>query len=143
MGTGATFANDLLQLVFNAVNITHIADNAASAPFTTFYIGLHTADPTNGDQTTNEIATYSTYVREPVARTAGGWAISGQQLSPVDDIVFPVAASGDSGTVPYWSIGTAVSGTGLLLFAGTISPTIMVVQGHPPKITAASTLTLT
>lgn len=34
-----------LNLIFNATPIPNIADNAASAPLTSYYISLHTADP--------------------------------------------------------------------------------------------------
>ena len=45
MSLGNTFENDLMKLIFNGTAITSIADNAASSPFTSYYISLHTADP--------------------------------------------------------------------------------------------------
>ena len=140
MGTGATFANDLLKLIFNAVAIGNIADNAGSSPITNLYAALHTADPSAGDQTTNEIA-YSTYARVAILRTSGGWLVTGMSVSPVADIEFPAASSGDSGTAPYFSIGKSSTGAGKILYAGKLSPSIAISSGVAPTITSASTVT--
>jgi hypothetical protein len=36
---------NLLKLIFNAVAIANIADNAAASPLTNLFWALHTADP--------------------------------------------------------------------------------------------------
>ena len=73
MSKGDTFENDLLKLIFQAVAIANLADNAATGPLTNLYVSLHTADPGEaGNQSTSE-ATYTGYARVAVARTAGGW----------------------------------------------------------------------
>jgi hypothetical protein len=140
MSKGNTFEADLLKLIFQAVAIANLADNAASSPFTNLYVSLHTADPGEaGDQTTSEIA-YTGYARVAVARTTGGWAITGQSISPVADISFP-PGTGGSGTATHVGIGTAISGAGKLLYSGTITPNIVCGNGITPKITTASTIT--
>jgi len=56
-GKTAYLENAWLKLLFQAVAIANIADNAASSPLTALYISLHTADPTDTpatEQTQNE-----------------------------------------------------------------------------------------
>jgi hypothetical protein len=126
-------------LIFNATAIATIAQNGTS-PLTNLYVALHTASPgAGGSQTTNEAA-YTSYARVAVARTSGGWTVSGASVSPAANISFP-AATGGSETETYWSIGTAVSGTGEILYFGPISPTIVVTSGVTPILTTASTVT--
>lgn len=140
MSKGDTFENDLLKLIFNATAIANIADNAASSPATNLYVSLHTADPgESGSQTTSE-ATYTSYARVAVARTSGGFTVTAASVSPVATIAFP-AGTGGSGTVTYFGIGTASSGTGKLLYSGTVTPNIVTGNGITPQLTTASTVT--
>lgn len=140
-GTGSTFANDLLQLIFQGTTIATVAQNAVSSPITSLYVSLHTADPTSGNQSTSEAA-YTSYARQAVARSSSGWTVSTNTVVPVAAINFP-AATGGSETEAYAGIGSSSSGAGLLFFAGAISPTIAVSNGVTPSLTTASTLTLT
>ena len=81
MSKGDTFENDFVKLIFQASAIANIADNAATSPLTNLYLSLHTADPGEaGSQTTSE-ATYTSYARVAVARTSGGFTISGKPNS--------------------------------------------------------------
>lgn len=137
---GSTFDNDLLKLIFNATAIANIADNAAVSPLTTLYVSLHTATPgVGGSQTTNEAA-YGSYARVGVARTTGGWTVTGSAVSPVANISFPTATSG-SETETFFAVGTASSGAGKLLYFGLIGPTIAVSSGITPQLTTSSTVT--
>lgn len=140
MAKGATFDNDWLKLIFNATAIANIADNAASSPLTNLYVALHTADPTSaGNQTTNE-ATYTGYARVAVARTSGGFTVTTNSVSPAATISFP-ACSGGTNTITNFSIGTASSGSGKILYSGTVTPNISVASGVTPQLTTASTIT--
>lgn len=140
MAKGSTFDNDLLKLIFNATPIANIADNAATSPLTNLYVALHTADPgAGGSQTTSEAA-YTSYARVAVARTSGGWTVTGASVSPAANITFPTATGGTE-IETYWSVGTASSGTGKILYSGTISPSISVTTGVTPTLTTASTVT--
>jgi hypothetical protein len=141
MSKGDTFENDLLKLIFNATAIANIADNAASAPLTSLYVSLHTADPGEaGNQTTSEIS-YTGYARVAVARTSGGWTVTTNSVSPVANIDFGAMTAGAGGTVTYFGVGTASSGTGKLLYSGTVTPNIVVANGVTPRLTTASTVT--
>jgi len=140
MSKGNTFENDLLKLIFNATAIANIADDAASAPLTNLYVSFHTGDPgETGDQTTSECA-YTSYARVAVARTTGGWTVTANSVSPVAN-VDGVEATGGSETITHFAVGTAVSGTGKLLYSGTITPNIAVSSGVTPRLTTASTVT--
>ena len=140
MAKGAIFDNDWLKLIFNATAIANIADNAASSPLTNLYVALHTADPTSaGNQTSNE-ATYTGYARVAVARTSGGFTVTTNSVSPAATISFP-ACSGGTNTITNFSIGTASSGSGKLLYSGTVTPNISVASGVTPQLTTASTIT--
>lgn len=140
MSKGNTFENDLLKLIFNATAIANIADNAAASPLTNIQVGLHTADPGEaGDQTTSEV-TYTSYARVAVARTSGGWTVTANSVSPAANIDFP-AGTGGAGTATHFSTGTAASGTGKLLYSGTVTPNIVCGDGVTPRLTTASAIT--
>lgn len=140
MSKGDTFENDWLKLIFQATAIANIADNAATSPLTNLYVSLHTADPADaGNQTTSETA-YTSYARVAVARTSGGWTVTGNSVSPAANIDFP-ACTGGTATITHFGIGTASSGAGKLLYSGTVSPNISVSSGVTPRLTTASTVT--
>lgn len=140
MAKGAGFDNSLLKLIFNATNITGIADNTATSPITNLYVSMHTADPTSaGNQSSNE-ANYTGYARVAVARTTGGWTVTTNSVSPAATISFP-ACTGGTNTITNWGVGTASSGSGSLLYTGTVSPNISVASGVTPQLTTATTVT--
>lgn len=140
MGKSTTTSNNLLKLLLNATAWANIADNAASSPNTNLYVALHTADPgVGGTQSTSEIA-YTSYARVAVARTTSGWTAStSASSSPVANITFP-AGTGGSGTATYWSVGMLSSGAGIILYSGTITPSIVCGSGVTPQLTTASTI---
>ena len=140
MSKGNTFENDLLALIFNATAIANLADNAASSPLANLYVSLHTADPGEaGTQTTSECA-YTSYGRATIARTSGGWTVSGNSVSPVSAITFP-ACTGGTETATYAAVGVASSGSSKILYSGAISPAISISSGVTPQLTTASTIT--
>lgn len=140
MSKGDTFENDLLKLIFNATAIANLADNAATSPLTNLQVSLHTADVGEaGSQTTNEVA-YTGYARVAVARTSGGWTVTGNSVSPAANIDFGACTAGTA-TATHWAVGTASSGTGKVLYKGTISPTISISTGVTPRLTTATAVT--
>lgn len=142
-GFSDTFENDLCKLIFNAVAITNIADNAAASPLTNLWCALHTADPTDaGTQGSNE-GGYAQYTRISVARTTVGWVVTNNSVSPVANIDFPQNTSTSTGTFTHASIGvTSASTSAKYLAAGTISPNINFSQNVTPRLTTASSFTL-
>jgi hypothetical protein len=140
MGKSTVFDGDLLKLIFNGTGIANLADNTATSPLTTLWVALHTADPgVGGTQSTSEIS-YTGYARPTVARTTGGWTVTGASVSPVADITFGLMTAGTGGTATYASVGVAVSGATKILYSGTLTPNIVVSNGVTPIVKAGSTI---
>lgn len=145
-GKTDTFESDILKLIFNATPIAFIADNAATTPITNLYMSLHTADPTDtpaSGQSTSE-TTYTGYARVAIVRTTGGWTVSTvagvTSVTPNANISFGICTAGTA-TITHVGIGTAASGSGYLLYTGTLSPPIGAAPGVTPQLTTASRLT--
>jgi hypothetical protein len=134
------YEEELLKLVFNATAIANIADDAGSSPLEELFVSLHTSAPgETGNQTTNE-TNYGAYARIGVARTTAGWTVTDNSVSPAADIEFPQCTSG-SGTISHFAVGTASSGTGKVLYYGTVTPNIAVTTGVQPRLTTATAIT--
>ena len=144
MSKSNTFENDILQLIFNNVDIADIGDAAGlqnSAAAGSLYVALHTADPGEaGNASTNESA-YTSYARVAVARSGAGWTVSGNSATNFALIQFP-ECTGGSETITHVSITTAVSGTSKILYSGALSASRSVSSGIQPQF-AASALTVT
>lgn len=74
------------------------------------------------------------YARQAVARSSGGWTVSGNDASLAAIATFPTMAGGAGGTVTHFGVGRDSSGNGELLFFGTVSPNFSVVAGVTPKL---------
>lgn len=144
MSKANTFENELLQLLFNNIDIADIGDASGlqnSATAGSFYVALHTADPgETGTAATSECA-YGSYARVAVARTVGGWTVSGSTVSNTAQISFPECSSG-SETITHVSITTASSGSSKILYSGALTASRAVSSGITPLF-AASGLTVT
>lgn len=138
MSKSNAFETALLNHIFLNSAIANIGDATglpASATTGSLYMSLHTADPGEaGTQVTNEIG-YTSYARVAIARSGAGFTVSGNQISLVANVVFPTGTGG-SGTATHWGIGSSSSGAGLLLYKGSISPSIVCGSGVTPTLTA-------
>jgi hypothetical protein len=140
MSKSNAFETDLLGLIFNGTAIANLAINATASPLTNLFISLHTADPGEaGTQTTSETA-YTGYARVSVARTAGGWTITGNSVSPVTPIDFPECTAGTS-TITHFAVGVASTGASKILYKGTVTPNINVAVNVIPRLKTTSTIT--
>lgn len=144
MSKSDSLENSLLLLIFNNTNIANIGDATGLRGSTTagsLYVSLHTADPGEaGTQATSEIS-YTGYARVAVARSGAGFTVTTSSVSPAADVTFGAMTAGTGGTVTHFGVGTASSGAGVLLYSGTVTPNISVVNGVTPIITSASTIT--
>jgi hypothetical protein len=136
--------NSLMLLLFNNTSYANIGNAGGILQSTvagSFYISLHTADPDeSGSQTTNEVA-YTNYARVAVARSSGGFTVTGGSVALVADVTFPASASA-GGTATFWGLGvTSGTGAGVLLYASAISPSIACTSGVTPKLTAGTIVT--
>lgn len=137
-----------MRLVFQNITWPRIGDTTGlvgSSSVGSVYVSLHTASPTDtGGQTSNETS-YTNYARVGVARTAGGWLVSG--TSPTiavnaSAIAFPKAGSGGSQTVTHFGVGTDASGSsGHLIYWSALDASLVVGVGVVPTF-PAFTLTI-
>ncbi len=143
MSKSNALENSYLLLLFNNTNIANVGDATGLRGSTTagsLYLSLHTGDPGEaGDQTTSEV-TYTSYGRVAVARSGSGFTVSGNAVSLAANASFP-AGTGGSGTATHWGLGTASAGAGVLLYKGTISPSIVTGNGVTPELTAGTLVT--
>ena len=138
MSKSNTFETDLLNLIFVNTDIALIGDAAGlqnSATAGSLYVSLHTADPDEaGTQATNETA-YTNYARVAVARTVGGWTVSGNTVSNAALVQF--AQCGVTGaTLTHFGVGTDASGAGKLLYSGALTSPLAVSSGIQPQFAA-------
>jgi len=144
MSKSNAFETSLLGLLFNNTDIANIGDAGGlqnSAAAGSLYLALHTGDPGEaGDQTTNECA-YGSYARVAIARTVGGWTVSGNTVTNVALAQFPECTSG-SETITYVSIGVASAGASVILYSGALTASRSVSAGIQPQF-AATALTVT
>lgn len=138
-----SWENGLALLLFNNTDYTLVGDAGGlrgSVTAGSLYVSLHTADPgETGTQLTNEAA-YTSYAREAVARSAGGWTVTANSVSPTAVITF-TAATGGSETETFFGVGTDSTGAGKLLYRGAISPTIAVSSGVTPQLGTGTVIT--
>lgn len=138
MPKSTSACNSILALLFNATAWADLAENDSSSPNTNLYVSLHTADPgVGGSQTTNETS-YTNYARVAVARTTSGWdAPSGAATENAALIQFPQCGV-TGATITHVAIGTAASGTGLVLYSGALSASLAVANGITPQFAAGA-----
>jgi hypothetical protein len=143
MSKSNAWENGLLLLTFNNTDFATVGDATGlrgSSAAGSLYFSLHTADPgETGTQTTSEAA-YTSYARVAVARSGSGFTVTANAVATAADVSFP-AGTGGSGTATHFGIGTAASGTGVLLYKGAISPTIVLGDGITPVLSAGTVVT--
>lgn len=108
------------------------------------YVTLHTASPGQaGTQSTNEAA-YTSYAREPIARSSGGYTVTGSNPTTLENAVavtFP-ACTGGTETETFAAIGQEISGAGEVYFIVTLTASLAVSNGITPSF-AIDALTVT
>lgn len=134
MSKSNTLENSILLLIFNATTFADIAENDTTSPATNLYVTLHTADPGEaGTQATNETS-YGSYARVAVARTSGGWTVSGNTVTNAALVQFPQCTSGTA-TITHVGvgIGATAAATTVLLYKGALSSSLSVSSGIQPQ----------
>lgn len=144
MSKGNTFENELLLHVFNNSDIALVGDATGLRGSTTagsLYASLHTADPGEaGLQNTSETA-YTGYARIAIARSGAGFTVTGNSVSPVANVDFGECTASPGAALTHFAFGTAASGTGKVLYKGTLTPNITMAIGVIPRIKNTSTIT--
>lgn len=124
----------LLNLLFVNADWAGVGDAGGlqnSAAAGSLYVALHTADPGEaGTQSTSE-ASYTGYARVAVARTAGGWTVSGPSVSNAASVQFGECTAGSS-TVTHFSIGVDSAGAGQIIVSGALTSSRSISAGITP-----------
>ena len=135
-----SYETSLLGLIFNGTAIADLAENDSTSPATSLYLSLHSADVGEaGSQTTNECA-YTGYGRAAVTRNSGGFTVAGDTVALASATDFP-AATGGTCTATHFAVGTASSGAGVVLYYGSLSPSIAISDGVTPRLGTGTTIT--
>lgn len=144
MSKSNSFENELLLHIFNNADIANIGDAAGlqnSAAAGSLYAALHTADPGEaGTATTNEIS-YTGYARVAIARSSAGFTVTGNTVTLTANVDFGKMTAGTGGTVTHFSIVKEVSGASVILYSGSVSPTIVVANGVIPRLETGTSIT--
>ena len=143
MSKSNTWESDLLKLVFNNTTASLIGDATGLVGSTAagvLYVSLHTADPAEGGNQTSFETTYTGYTRISIARTTGGWTVTLVDVGPstagnAAQATFPQCTNntGAPHTITHVGVGTALNGTGKLLYSGSLASTLAVSQNITPS----------
>lgn len=143
MSASNAMESNILLLLFNNTNMANYGDATGIRGSTTagsLYVSLHTANPDEtGSQTTSEIS-YTGYARVAVARSAGGWTVSGTaptQAANTSAVTFGACTAG-SGTATHLGIGRDSSAAGELSFSGALTASLAISAGITPQFNAAA-----
>lgn len=138
MSMGNASETGLLTLLFNNTAWAGIGDAGGlqpSASAGSFFVTLHTADPGEaGTQSTSEVS-YTGYARVAVARSAGGFTVSGNLVSNTAAVQFGECTAG-SATATHFAVGVASSGSTAILYKGALSALRSISAGITPIFNA-------
>lgn len=130
--------SNLLKLVWQNVTWAGVGDTTGIVGSTgagSLFVALHTADPgETGTQATNEIS-YTGYARVAVARSTGGWTVSGTaptQVANAGVVTFGACTAG-SGTATHFSVGKTSSGATEIIDSGPLTASLAISAGITPS----------
>ena len=133
--------DDLLDLLFTNVDAPNWGDAAGlqnSAAAGSLYISLHTATLVEADVAQNDTeAAYTSYARQAVTRSTGGWTVASGTVDNDSAITYPTATGG-SETETDFGIGSALSGAGYLFIFGALTSSLAVSNGITPEFAAGA-----
>lgn len=121
---------DWLEHEFQNLDVANIGDatglRGSTAPGS-YYVALCDGDPgETGDLATNELtlAQYGQYARVAVVRSAGGWTVSGNQVSNAAAVTFAEMTTGTGVTATHFAICRAgtIATDDAVRFAALTSP---------------------
>lgn len=140
MSMSNTSETNLLLLLFNNTDWANVGDAAGlqnSATAGSFYVRLHTADPGEaGTGSTNEVS-YTGYAPVAVARTAGGWTVSGNQVNNTATVQFGECTAG-SATATHFSVCVGSGAGADIIYSGALSASRAISSGITPLFNAGA-----
>ncbi len=123
-----TFENEILELIFKNTTLANLGDATGVVGSTgagSLYIALFTTDPSETGGGTE--ATFTSYARQAVARSAAGWDVTGNVASNAAAVTFP-EATGGSETITHFGIMDSLT-SGTMLFHGALNTSRAVSSG--------------
>jgi hypothetical protein len=122
--------------------LSYIFDSAAAAweGNASFWIALHTADPTETGTAVSFEVDYDDYARVAVSRTTG-FTVTGDTVENAALIQFP-QSTGSGVDCTHFSVVTTASGAGQIIIRGALSALLPTGAGIQPQF-AAGDLTAT
>jgi hypothetical protein len=146
MSKSNTHENALLLLLFNnnAAGYANLGDVTGLVKSTgdgSIYASLHTAtlDDTSVQNTSE--CDYTSYARVAVARTTGGWTVTGNSVSPVANIDFPEKTGGATDIATHFALGKESAGATDILYWGALSASMTIEDNDIPRLTTATAVT--
>ena len=136
MSATNTFETNLLELIFNKTLPSYLGTLSGTGD-ASFYLALFTADPTESGSLTNE-ATYGSYARVAVARTSGGWTVSGNQASNTALVQFVKSTSTGSDVTHVGVCSGGTPGAGTLLLSLQLTTPTPTTTGIQPQFDAGT-----
>lgn len=137
-GMSSTAESDALKLFFQNTNWANVGDATGLRGSTTagsFYAELSTGTLTASSTQSTTEAVYTSYARVAIARSSGGWTITGSAPTIAENaaaVTFP-ACTGGSETETYASIGRDSSSTGEVIGWGPLTASLAVSSGITPS----------
>lgn len=134
---------NLLSLLFKNITWAGMGDTTGIVGSTaagSLFVALHTADPGEaGTQATSE-ATYTGYARVAVARSAGGWVVSGTTptiAANAATITFGACTAGTN-VLTFFSVGKVTTGATEILASGALTSSLSVSAGITPSFAVSA-----
>jgi hypothetical protein len=133
--------------VFQNIAMANVGNAGGLQPSTvagSLLVALLTADPGAAGTQSKSEAAYTSYARVAVARSSGGWTVTGSSPTTVENaaaVSFP-AATGGSETETWFSVGSQSAGATEILWAGPLTSSLAVSNGITPSF-AINALTCT
>ena len=144
MSKSNDFETGYLQMVFQNATLAGVGDATGLRGSTVagnLYLTLHTADPGETGTAITSETSYTGYARQAVVRSAAGWAVTANSVSPVNNIDFPECTAAAGAAITHFGVVASASGAGLLLYKGTLTPNITMAIGVIPRIKNTTTIT--
>lgn len=135
---GNTAESDLLKLLFQNTAWANIGNAGGLLPSTVagnYYAGLSTGTLTGASTQSTTEAAYTGYSRVPIARSAGGWTVTGSAPTVAENaaaVTFGLCTLG-SETENYATIGRDSAGAGEVITWGPLTSPLAVSPGITPS----------
>ncbi len=124
-----TLETGLAKLIYQNIALANIGDTGGLQPSAvpgSAFLALYTSDPTDADTGTE--ATYASYARIAVVRSAAGFTVSGADVSNAAIATFPTS-TGTPNTITHIGTRTAITGGDLMHYGQLETPITVLTDG--------------